>query len=242
MVAKCGATSSLPERSAPLASASAGIIWTTDRTALRDLLAQRDPDLAGLYELAIGTLAAGVTLPSVVVAAHCLREVCSGLPIVLGDALEPRADVNRASRQLALVWEAEGLDSSGKTDDEDGDVLDPVPRRVFRAAATVAAVGAEGARRSRTRTAILATGRPNDADTALIGRLHKAIGFFQGWSHHRDYTLSHRPLPSVEKIEEELRIIEDALLTRLGNIADRARALRDIIARANRRTTGGQGE
>jgi len=46
-------------------------------------------------------------------------------------------------------------------------------------------------------------------------------------------------LPSVEKVEMELRIIEESLLTRLGNMANRARAIRKIIANANRRTTGG---
>lgn len=213
------------------------MLWTADRNELCTLLTERHPDLGGLYELAINTVAAGVTLPRLVVAAHCIRELCSELPILLGDAPEPRAEVNRAARELAEAWAASDLDSVVDVGQAEDDALHAVPRRVFRAAAMVAAAGAEGTRKSRVRTALLATGRATDAGSPLIARLHKAIEFFRGWDHQRDYTVTHRNLPSVEKIEEELRIIEDALLTRLGNMADRARALRDVIAHANRRAT-----
>lgn len=217
----------------------ANIEWTADRLALRELLSQNHPDLDELYGQAVDSLAHKPTLPRLLVAGHCVRELCSALPRVLGDPVEPRTDVNRPARELFLAWPADdlGLATVGNADTDD------TPRAVsadlFRAARAVAAAAAEGNRKSRELTAIVATGQVAGVDDAAMKRLHKAIEFFRKWTHGTDYSKPQRSLPSAHQVEGELRILEDALLTRLGNMADRARAVREIMADANRRTTEG---
>lgn len=224
------------DEGAALASAPRAIAWTADRHELQQLLTKQHLDLGGFYELAVAELSNGLTFPRLVIAAHCLRELVSGLPVVLGDDTAARSDVSRPAHELAKAWEAAGLDRLIDVDDFDDDALHPIPGNVLRDAAAVAKAGAVGTRNARALTALLATGDSADANDPLIRRLHDAIEFFRRWAHYRDYSTARRPLPAAGKVEEELRIIEDALLTRFGNLADRARTLRDIIASANQRT------
>jgi hypothetical protein len=212
--------------------------WTADRTALLDLLRQNHPDLGELYFQAVEALShEQLVQPRLMVAAHCLRELFSNLPRHLGDPVKNRSDVNRPALELFRSWVDAGLtltSSDGKSDDTPR----AVPAGVFRSARAVAAAASDGNRNARELTALLATGQVGDLDDAPVKRLHTAIEFFRGWAHARDYSKPARVLPSDKQIELELRIIEEALLTRLGDMTDRAREMRRYIALANRRKMG----
>jgi hypothetical protein len=175
------------------------------------------------------------------IAGHCLRELFNRLPRVLGDPVKPRSDVSRPALELFQAWTGAdlGLADLGSEDD---DTPRAIPASVYRAARDVAAAAAAGNQKARELTAILATGQIGNLDDAPLRRLHQAIEFFRKWTHAHDYSEPERTLPSKDAIELELRIIEDAMLTRLGNMADRARAVRDTLAKANRRATAGADE
>jgi hypothetical protein len=215
------------------------VAWTADREALLGLLSQTQPDLGELYFQAIEALSReALSHPRLMIAGHCLRELFSKLPRVLGDPIKDHSDVSRPALELFHVWTGENLALAG-VDDADDDTPRAVPAGVFRAARAVAVAASVGNQNARELTAILATGQIGNLDDAPVKRLHQAIGFFRKWTHARDYSEPERTLPTGEIVELELRIIEEAMLTRLGNRADRVRAVRGFIAKANRRATGG---
>jgi hypothetical protein len=209
------------------------IMWSSPRLELRELLGERHADLGDLYEQAIDALSrAPLTRPRLMVTGHCIREMCSALPEVLGYSMAGRSDVNRPAKELYLAW-TDVFDLTSEEHEGDGDSLRPVPLTVYRAARAVAAAAAEATRNSRNLTSVLATGQPHE-DSAPVERLHRAIEFFRHWTHRTDYSEPLRALPAVGRVSTELVVIEEALLTRLGNIADRARALREILAGTRR--------
>jgi hypothetical protein len=215
------------------------VAWTADRTALLDLLGRTHSDLGELYFHAVEALSCEeLSQPRLMIAGHCLRELFSKLPRVLGDLIKDRTDVNRPALELFRAWTDADLALVG-VDDENDDTPRAIPASVFRAARAVAAAASIGNQNARELTAILATGQIGNLEDAAMRRLHQAIEFFRKWTHAHDYSQPARTLPPGEIVELELRIIEEAMLTRLGNMADRARAMRDIIAKANRRATGG---
>ncbi|HYT87425.1 MAG TPA: hypothetical protein VEL76_01775 [Gemmataceae bacterium] len=215
------------------------VVWSADRTALLGLLRQTQPDLGELYFQAVEALSHHeLSHPRLMIAGHCLRELFSKLPRVLGDPIKDRSDVSRPALELFQAWTSENLALAG-VDDADDDTPRAVPAGVFRAARAVAAAASVGNQNARELTAILATGQIGSLDDAAVKQLHRAIEFFRKWTHARDYSEPERTLPTWQIVELELRIIEEAMLTRLGNMADRARAMRDLLAKANRRATGG---
>lgn len=214
--------------------------WTSDREALVALLSDNHADLAYLYRQAVEALGRGdLSLAAMMIAGHCVRELVSALPRVLGDPIQGYTDVSRPALELYRAWTADNLPmESSSADDE---TPRAVSAEVFRAASRVAAAAATGNQNSRELTALLATGIAKNTDDPAMRRLHSAIEFFRSWTHAHDYSKPDRATPTADVVELELRIVEDALLTRLGNMADRARAVRDMLAKANRRSTGGVG-
>jgi hypothetical protein len=219
------------------ASPTGAVLWTADRAALLDLLRQVHPDLGELYLHAVEVLCQDqLSHPRLMIAGHCLRELASKLPRTLGDPVKDRSDVSRPALELFRAWTGENLELGDA--DEDDDTPRAVSAGVFRSARAVAAAAAVGNQNARELTALLATGQIGNLDDGAVKRLHLAIEFFRAWTHARDYSQPERALPSWDIVELELRIIEEAMLTRLGNMADRARAVREIIAKANRRSEG----
>ena len=210
------------------------VYWTPDREALFALLQSRHGDLADLYHQAIEALSRDELIqPRLMVASHCLRELFNNVPRMLGLQPAPWKDVSRAAKELFLAWPSDGrgLIAANVSDD----APQSVTADVYRAAYTVASAAATGNQNARELTALTATGLLTDIDAAAVRRLHEAVEFFRQWAHGRDYSKPDRVLPPMQQVELELRIIEEALLTRLGNMADRARSMRESIARANRR-------
>jgi hypothetical protein len=207
--------------------------WTEPRRQIAALLGDKDADAAQLYRMAIDGLCRPLTHSSLMVSAHCIRELIKVLPVILGYPVVERADASRCVRELYRQWvESElPLASGGLTDAQ----AVSVPAHVFAAARDAANAGAEGAKNSRELTAMIVTGQSGDADLASVRRVHKSIELFRGWAHARDYTKPIRSVPVVDRVLQELEIIEEALLNRLDNMADRAKAVRELLVGANRK-------
>lgn len=210
------------------------VTWNASRSELVVLLEKESIDLADLYRHSIDTLAGTqLSFASIVVVGQCIRELFNGLPRALGDPVSDRTDVERPAKELYEAWLAADMAFNESA------AIDEAPRSmpaaVYRAAQAVASSAGAGRQTSRELTALLATGRTSNLEDAAMRRLHSAIEFFRQWAHLKDYSQPDRSLPSMEAVEVELRIIEEAVLTRLGNMADRVRALREVLSAANRR-------
>jgi len=210
--------------------------WTDDRRQLAALLAQREPDAAELYRRAVdGFASAALTRPALMVSAHCVRELIAMLPTVLGDERQPRANVERAAKQLSTAWENAEL----LPPEPDSHVGEPTPRAiphdVYRAAHDVVTAAVAGSQNSRLLTATVATGATLTVHTPQVNRLHREIEKFRKWCHRRDYTRPEVAMPPTEEIESALNTIEQALLDRLGNMADRVAVVLSAVDAANRK-------
>lgn len=219
-------------------ASSGAITWTAARKELRTLLHDTHTDVADLYAQAVEALSTvPISRPRLMIGAHCLRELVPTLLEVQQVGKPPRANDSRAAKDLSDAWTAYGLRLDPEADDAthaEGD-LRPVPHEVYVAARVTAAAGAQGSQNARTVTALLALGQESDIHSAPLRRLHKAIQQFTAWSHRRDYTKPSGKLPAIHEVDGQLRVIEEALLTRFANRADRVSALREQLRRANRR-------
>jgi hypothetical protein len=224
----------LPWAGQPVSGVSPSKYWTELRQEILSLLEEKDADAAELYRTAVESLTTPLTRPALMITGHCVRELIKVLPVVLGYPVIERADASRSARELSKQWTASGLPLS----DDDG-ASEPeavaLPIEVVIAAREVANAGAAGSRNSRELTALIVTGLTSDAETASVKRVHKSIEMFRQWAHARDYTKPARPVPALERVVGELEIIEEALMNRLGNMADRAKSVRELLAGANRR-------
>lgn len=216
----------------------AGITWTPARKELRALLHDLHADVADLYAQAVGALGSiPFSRPRLMIGSHCVRELVPTLLEVQQIGKPPRANDSRAAKELSDAWVAHRLRLEPEVDEAnyaDGD-LRPVPQEIYVAARVTAAAGAQGSQNARVITALLALGQKSDINTAPLRRLHTAIQQFTSWSHRRDYSKPLGTLPTVDEVEAQLRVVEEALLTRFANRADRVSALREQLRQANRR-------
>lgn len=208
-------------------------LWTEPRRAILEHLIVKNSDAADLYRNAVDGLDEPLTRASLMIVGHCIRELVSALPPILGYPDVGRADASRAAKDLHQQWVAANLQLGfdGSADVENV----TVPAGVFAAARVVANAGADGSKNSRTLTSLIVTGLMTEVGSAPVARVHKAIEFFRAFTHHRDYTRPGRPLPALATVVQELEIIEEALLNRLANMADRAQAVRGLLTSANRK-------
>lgn len=216
----------------------AGIIWTPARKELRALLHDLHADVADLYAQAVDALGvAPLSRPRLMVGSHCVRELVPALLEVQQIGKPPRANDSRAAKELSDTWVAHSLRLEPDVDEANyiEDDLRPVPHGVYVAARLTAAAGAQGSQNAREITALLALGQETHTNTAPLRRLHAAIQQFTSWSHRRDYSKPSRKMPAVGDVEAQLRVIEEALMTRFANRANRVSALREQLRRANRR-------
>lgn len=214
------------------------ISWTMSRKQLLALLRDMQPDLADLYSHAIEALRTiPLTRPRLMIGSHCIRELVPSLLEVQRIGKPSRSNDSRAAKELSKAWTASGLRLEPEIDEIDtaDDALRPIPHAVYVVARKTASAGTEGSQNARTVTALLALGQDTEINTAPLRRLHAAIDDFKSWSHRRDYTKPLAEVPPVEKIEGQLRVFEEALLTRFTNRGDRVSALREALRQANRR-------
>lgn len=211
-------------------------LWTGPRQEIFDLLQEKDPDAAELYRAGVAALVVPLTRPALMIAGHCVRELIKVLPVILGYPTIERADASRAARELYRHWTASGLPLSPDEGIETEAVA--VSLEVLAAARVVANAGAEGSQNSLELTALIVTGLTSEVRTASVRRVHKAVELFREWAHARDYTKPARSVPERSGVLAELEVIEEALLNRLGNMADRAKSIREILAAANQTLDG----
>jgi hypothetical protein len=218
--------------------AGGSITWTPARKELRTLLHDLHTDAADLYAQAVGALGSTpLSRPRLMIGSHCVRELVPTLLEIQQIGKPPRANDSRAAKELSVAWAAHRLRLEPEVDEANyvDDDLRPVPHGVYVAARLAAAAGAQGSQNAREITALLALGQQSDINTAPLRRLHTAIQQFTSWSHRRDYSKPSPKLPAVDEIESQLRVVEEALMTRFANRADRVSALREQLRQANRR-------
>jgi hypothetical protein len=209
--------------------------WTETRRNIYRLLLDRDQDSAHLYRVAVASVGAPLSRADLMISGHCVRELIKVLPTLLGYPMLERADASRAARELHKYWVAHRLPLGADAASSDTEAV-AIPREVFVAAREVANAGAAGSKNSRELTAVIVAGLVTETDAASVKRVHQAIEMFRRWAHARDYSKPAGSLPSIEQVLRELEIIEEALMNRLGNMADRAVSVRELLARANRKT------
>lgn len=212
-------------------------IWTDVRQEIFALLQEKDSDAADLYRAGVAALAAPLTRPALMIAGHCVRELIKVLPVILGYPTIEHADASRAARELYRQWTTSGLPLSPDEGIETAAVAVSLDD-VLVAAREVANAGAEGSQNSLALTALIVTGLTSEARTASVRRVHKSIELFRRWAHARDYTKPARTVPERSRVLAELEVIEEALLNRLGNMADRAKSVREILVVANQPIDG----
>lgn len=215
----------------PATGSGPGGCWTEARTQIFSLLDAKDSDAAELYKTAVESLAGRLTGASVLVGAHCVRELIKVLPVILGYPAIERADASRAARELNRAWLEAGLPRAPEGAPQ-GEVVS-VPRVVYVSVIDVVNAGASGSKNSRELTSLIVTGQSRDPEAPPVQRVHRSIEMFRGLAHARDYTKPAGPLPSQEHLLGELAIIEEALLNRLANMADRAKTVYGLLAVAN---------
>lgn len=212
-------------------------LWTDARREIIAHLQEKDSDAAELYRAGVAALVVPLTRPALMIAGHCVRELIKVLPVILGYPTIEHADASRAARELYRQWTTTGLPLSPDEGIETAAVAVSLDD-VLVAARQVANAGAEGSRNSLELTALIVTGLTSEAQTASVRRVHEAIELFRRWAHARDYTKPARKVPERSDVLAELEVIEEALLNRLGNMADRAKSIREILAVANRPIDG----
>jgi hypothetical protein len=210
--------------------------WTPERKQLLRLLTELNVEPAELYAKAIDELAQKpLTRARLMVAAHCMRELCRCLVEVQQFARPVRANVDALAKQLADAWLAANM--SFEPDPEGA--VEPgartVTNEIFVRAQATAAEANQGSKNARRATALATTGQDLDLTAGPIARVHHAVMKFTRWSHYQQYTGYESGLPPIAAVEPELRVIEEALLTRHANRADRVRDVRTALAKANTR-------
>jgi hypothetical protein len=171
------------------------------------------------------------------VGSHCIRELVPSLLEAQQIDRPVRANDSRAAKELHSAWAAHRLplEPEGEEANTPGETLRPIPHAVYIAACAAASAGAQGSENARTVTALLALGQATQTNTAPLRRLHAAIEDFKSWTHRRDYSKPLPEVPPTEKVDAQLRIFEEALLTRFANRGDRVTTLREVLRVANRR-------
>jgi hypothetical protein len=212
-----------------------GVVWTPDRKELLRLLAELHPDPAQLYSQAINFLSPEpLTRPNLSLASHCIRELPGCLAAVQLLPRPKRVDANTATSELHEAWVDAGLSFERPPEGADVPKVHSVPNAIFDTARTAAAAGAEANRNALRMIALVTTGQDTDLSAAPIRRVHLSVKAFTRWCHWPDPIRSSTDLPPVEKVEAELAVIEQALLTRHANRGDRVLDVRALLASANK--------
>jgi hypothetical protein len=107
---------------------------------------------------------------------------------------------------------------------------------VYQAVREVALAANSITMNNRHQNALLVAGQREAAQIPAVRRFHEAItkGFMK-WVHFHEHGSGIMTTTDPARVEQELVIVEQALLTRLGDLAERIDTLRSVIQRANTR-------
>lgn len=192
-------------------------------------LEDRSARLAGIYRLALATLALpaiqGCEAARVSVICHCMRELMIGVPGVLAESVIPRIEPSSA----ALIAKLPDLLATHRELDlgVDQDVV-PVPQLVARAFLDLVSARTQENGRNRHNATALITAGTDDAHPA-ISQWSKTYKFFVGWTHLDRYHEQGRTLPSDELIASHMRVVEDVIEVRSKAFFDNLHALEDLL-------------
>jgi hypothetical protein len=206
---------------------------------------KQDATIGGLYEVAVdGMDPAGWSMPRLVTVAHCVREICSALPHILGiDGLPPRSDTSAAGREISRVWvehrdELGAAEEAAAATDDTAEPQQPkalvrrtVPDVLVVAAAAYVVADVEGSRNARKVRGALVTGTvtENHPNIATFAKTQK---FFMGYV-HLDRPV--RPLPTHTAALAHFERVEIVLRARVEQFFKSLAAVETILVAANRK-------
>jgi hypothetical protein len=217
-------------------------LWDDQRRALSVALARQAPTLAGLYGYAVDALSQReLALHHVMVAAHCVREICNRLPDVLPavDGVFPRSDA--AVRELQRAWDDAGegwfVPTSGALTPTMGAAPEPqqlatVPIAILDKAHAVVAEARRAERNAHARRSALVLGQVVDDDRRVRG-FKKSLDFFIDFS-HADRAVA-RGLPDLAEAVQHLERIEAVLRVRVADFFETAQRIGEALEAANLR-------
>jgi hypothetical protein len=213
--------------------------WTDERRRLHDLLAERSPEMAGFYAMAVDTASQeaepGTERVRRSVIGHCMRELFNNLPYALDDVEglpERTRNSDALTEQLVQATQRITFDSLTTTDTEVGALVTIDAEFVY--AARAYADDAEAVK-----------GRNKQRDSAVVlGRVEPANPAVRPWTAARTFFMrvthvnkapKHDPTSPVfdDELCAHFERVEAALMARLGNFFESFHALDDVLAEAN---------
>lgn len=198
-------------------------------------LASRDQRLAGMYQSALVLLSeppqVGSEAARVSMACHCMRELMTGLPSILGDTVTPRPQPSSGAlvaKLPALLADHPELNLAADQDSV------PVPRRVARAIGDLVNTASQERGRNRANAAALVTGA-SDAKHPAIRQWMDAYEFFVGWT-HLDRLHERRPLVEDGQIRAQMTVVEDIIDVRTNEFFENLRSIERLLSEINLRS------
>lgn len=203
------------------------------RRSISEALNERSSRLAGMYVTALRELDSSPSsvqeTARISIICHCMRELMNGLPAIMAASVTPRPDPssNRLAARLPdLLAKHSDLDLRAEQD------MVPVPREVARAIADlVSASVMERGLNMANAAALLTDG--TDTGHPLINQWKAAQSFFIQWTHLDRNLDGSRVLPTNDKIELHIRVVEDVIEVRTNMFFENLSAVEDILRLAN---------
>lgn len=198
-----------------------------------NILRDRSPKLAGVYQTAIGALRLpaddGCEAARISVVCHCMRELMNGLPAVMADTSIPRPKPSSGSLMSKLPELIANHPDVDLGADQD---MIPVPNAVARAIDSLIGAVVKERGRNRSNAAALVTDG-NDNKHPAVKQWMEAYEFFLGWTHLDRNHERVEQLPSDEDLVANMKVVEDVIEVRSAAFFENLHALEDLLAEIN---------
>lgn len=226
-------------------------LWEPRRNDLRRALNRIDVVVGDLYAQVVDSLdQQPLTVARLMVASHCVREIANNLVDHLGDVegLPEYVDGSKHRQKLVKTWRShEALlgpvdrpkDVSAVSSPTGSPNLLTVPSALVEQVRLVVEVEVGGTDRAGMRLSALMTGQVDRAQSPSVRLLRDTLRFFNTFVHLRHGETIE--LPGRAEVLGQLSVFEEALMGRVGDFFARRRDILDLLARANKRTRGGEG-
>lgn len=203
------------------------------RARISEALKERSSRLAGMYVTALREFdsapSSGQETARISIICHCMRELMNGLPVIMAASITPRPEPSSSSlaaRLPDLLAKHPDLDLRAEQD------MVPVPSEVASAIADlVSAAVMERGLNMANAAALLTDG--TDTAHPLIDQWKAAQYFFMQWTHLDRNLDGARVLPTNDKIELHVRVVEDVIEVRTNLFFENLSAVEDILRLAN---------
>ncbi|MGN6325052.1 hypothetical protein [Pseudolysinimonas sp.] len=205
--------------------------FTPRRRRLHAALLERSTEVAGLYRGAVRelsrTVAPGEVPSHINLVCHSMREFMGGLPGVFSAEIRKRdGDSDRLLRRLPTLA-AKYPDMNLELDQTDV----PVPRDLARHLNKLLLAQREIEGRTRANARLLLTGNA-DLHSKGVSLWLDVWGYFQSHTHW-DRGSRTRPLPSDDKLDDKIALVDELMEPRVRPFIEGRPALDEFLRRIN---------